>query len=77
MVLLKLAVTAVGDQKLLPTASCVSTAKPPVRVSFSYMHSVFASEDLLAVVCDKNRFLYLYFVSSRNTAERFDFPVPS
>lgn len=31
-----LAVIAVGHQKLLPTASCVSSAQAPVTVSFSY-----------------------------------------
>lgn len=71
------AVIAVGDQKLLPTASCVSSAKPPVTVSFSYTHSLFPSEDLLAVICDNNVFLYLFFVSSLTTAKRFDLPIPS
>lgn len=67
-----LGVTAVGDQELLPTASCVSSAKAPVTVSFSYTRSVFPREDLLAVICDNNVFLCWYFVSS----QRFDLPIP-
>lgn len=66
------AVTAVGGQELLPIASSVSSAELPVTVSFSYTHSVFSSEDLLAVICDKYVFLYLYFVSSLATAKSFD-----
>lgn len=66
------AVTAVGDQGLLPIASSVSSAKLSVTVSFSYTHSVFSSEDLLAVICDKYVFLYLYFVRSLATAKSFD-----
>lgn len=65
------AVIAVGDQEL-PTASSVSSAKPPVTVSFSYTHSIFSSENLLAVICDNYMFLYLYFVSSLATAKSFD-----
>lgn len=72
-----LAAIAVGDQKLLPTASCVWSVKPPVTVSFSYTHSVFPSEDLLAVICDNNLSLYLGFVSSLTTAKRFDLPIPT
>lgn len=66
------AVTAVGDQELLPIASSVSSAEPPVTVSFSCTHSVSSSEDLLAVTCDNYVLLYLYFVTSLATAKSFD-----
>lgn len=65
-----LAVIAVGHQKLLPTASGVSSAKLPVTVSFSYTCSVSPSKDLLAVICGNNIFLYLYLVSLLTTAKK-------
>lgn len=40
-------------------------------------HTLFSPVRMLAVICDSNLFLYLYFVSSLTTAERFDLPIPS
>lgn len=70
-----LAVIAVGDQKLLPAASCVSSCKTTSLGEFLLHMLCFPSEDLLAVVCD-NIFLYLYFVTSLTTAKRLDLAIP-